>query len=112
MKMESEQIIKTEEGFELRLRPRPTTTLNFGIPLEVLTSLEKVAVQRDMSVESLVRLYVGQGLRQDLSKKFADQLLERTARVLTRYVHSPEEVSTILREIQAERVGTFETVFA
>lgn len=69
MKMESKQIIKTEEGFELCLRPRPTTTLNLGIPLEVLASLEKVAVQRDMSVEALVRLYVGQGLRQDLSKR-------------------------------------------
>jgi hypothetical protein len=102
MKKPNKEAPRAEEGFELRLHPRPTTPLSLQIPVETLASLEKAAASRDMSVEALVKLYVGQGLRQDLARLFADRVLETTAQVLTRHLHSEEEVSAILKEIRGE----------
>ena len=55
-----------------------------------------------MSYQALLKLYIGQGLRQDMAKLYAEQVLETTAQVLTRHIQSTEEVSAIMQEI---RVG-------
>ena len=89
----------------LSFHARPATTVSIPIPDDTLASLEKVAASRDMSVEALIKLYVGQGLRLDLAKLFGDRLLEKTAQVLIRHIQSEEEVSTILKEIQVEAVA-------
>jgi hypothetical protein len=102
MNKPDEEAGKSEEGFELRLCPRATTALSLRIPIDTLASLEKVAANRGMSPEALAKLYIGQGLRQDLARLFADRVLETTAQVLTRHLQSEEEVSAILREIRGE----------
>lgn len=102
MKKPDEEVGKAEEGFPLRLHPRPATTMSIRIPTDTLASLEKVAASRDTSVEALTKLYIGHGLRQDLAKLFAERVLETTAQVLTRHLQSEEEVSAILREIRGE----------
>jgi predicted DNA-binding ribbon-helix-helix protein len=86
---------------ELRLRSRPSTTVQLKVPTDTYEALERIAAARDMSVEALVRLYIGQGLRQDVAQNFADYLLELTAQVLTRHGQSPEQVEAILREIRS-----------
>lgn len=105
MKKSDEQPLKTEEGFELRLRSRESKPVTIHIPTDTLSSLEKVAASRDMSVEALLKLYIGQSMRQDLSKLSADRVLEKAAQVLTRHIRSEEEVSAILKEIQVETVS-------
>lgn len=102
MKKPNKETPRAEEGFKLQLRRRPTHTLRLSIPVETFASLERVAASRDMSVEALVKLYIGQGLRQDLAKLLADRVLETTAQVLTRHIQSEEEVSAILKEIRGE----------
>jgi len=94
---------KPEEEFKVRLRPRAVETVSIQIPADTLTSLKKVAAGRDMSYQALLKLYIGQGLRQDLSKLFSDRVLETTAQVLARHV-PPEEASAIIQEIQVEAV--------
>ncbi|MCI0494663.1 hypothetical protein L0Z72_06615 [candidate division KSB1 bacterium] len=94
---------KAEENFELRFRPRAAETVSIEIPKDALDSLKKVAAIRDMSFHALLKFYVGQGLRQDLSRLFADRVLDKTAEVLARHLRSEEEVSTIMREIQEAR---------
>jgi len=94
-----------QEDFELKIRPRPTETISIEIPKDALESLKKVASSRDMSVQALIKLYIGQELRQDLSRLFADRVLETTAQVLTRHIESKEIVSELLREIRVETVG-------
>jgi hypothetical protein len=64
--------------------------------------VREVAATRDMSAEVLMKLYVGQGLRQDTSRLFSERILETTARVLARHISSEEERTAILREIQGE----------
>ena len=93
MKMPDEEVPNAEEGFALRFRPRPSTSVTITIPVDTLASLEKAAASRDMSAEALMKVYIGQGLRQDLSKLFADRLLEKTEQVLARHLQSEEEVS-------------------
>ena len=104
MKKPDEETPKAEEGFVLQFRPRASTKVTLQIPVDTLASLEKVATSRDMSAEALIKLYVGQGLRQDLARLFADRVLEKTAQVLTRHIQSEEEVSAILNEIRVEAV--------
>ena len=97
-----DQVPLTEDEFPLNVRPRASTAVSLQIPLEALASIEKVAASRDMSVEALLKLYVGQGLRLDLAKLFADRVMEKTAQVLTRHLQSEEEVTAILKEIRGE----------
>lgn len=88
--------------FELHIRPRPTETVTLEIPKDTLESLKKMALKRDMSYQALLKFYIGQGLRQDLTRLFGDHILETTAEVLAKHLQSDEKVSAILREI---RVG-------
>lgn len=100
-----EEKIMADEGFELRLHPRPGEDILVRVPHDALVSLQKVAENRGMSVEALVRLYVGQGLRNDLAKQFGERVIEKTAQVLSRNLTSEEEISAILQEIRVESVA-------
>lgn len=91
-----------ELEIKLQLRPRITETVSIQIPIDTLESLTKIATNRDMSVEALLKFYIGQGLRSDLTKAFSERLLDTTAQVLARHLNSEEEISTIMREIKAE----------
>jgi len=74
-----EETLITEEGFELRFRPRASSEVTVQIPDDALTSLREIAASRDMSVEALIKLYIGQGLRQDSAKQLGDSVLEKAA---------------------------------
>ncbi len=100
MKKRTDQTPQTEEGFDLKVRSRASKPVTIHIPAATLASLEKTAAGRDMSVEALLKLYIGQSMRQDVAKLSADRLLEKTAEVLTRHIESKDEVSAILKEIR------------
>jgi hypothetical protein len=89
----------------LRLRPRETEPVSLAIPKDTLAALKKVAARRDMSYQALLKLYIGQGLRQDIAQFFADRVLETTAHVLKRHLPSEEEVAAIMQEIRKESSG-------
>ena len=105
MKKQTDSNHKTEEGFDLRLRSRNNKAVTIHIPADTLASLEKIAASRDMSTEALLKLYVGQSMRQDLAKLSADRVMEKAAQVLTRHIRSEEEVSAILKEIRVETIS-------
>ena len=94
-----------EEEFEIKFRPRETQMVSIAIPKDTLASLKEVAVSRDMSVQALLKFYIGQGLRHDLARLFGDRVLKTTEHVLARYMQSQEEVFSILREIRSEVVS-------
>ncbi len=94
-----------EKELNLRLRPRLTESVTINIPADTLATIRKIAVEREMSIEALLKFYIGQGLRQDLAKAFSERVLARTAEVLTRHLDSPDEVSEILQEIRLESMG-------
>ncbi len=43
-----------------------------------------------------------QGLREDLSRRFADHVLEKTARILKHHIKPEEKLSEIMEKIQNE----------
>ena len=92
----------SDEAYELKVRPRAAQPVTLNVPGETLEALQRVADSRDMSVAALMKLYIGQGLRQELAKRFGERVLESTASVLARHLESEQEVNSILREIQLE----------
>lgn len=48
--------------------------ISIGIPPETLEVLEKKAKERDLPLKALLKLYIGQGLRQDMSEEEARDL--------------------------------------
>ncbi len=105
MKKQIDKTPKTEEGFPLRLRSRNSKPVTIHIPANTRASLKKIAAGRDMSVEALLKLYIGQNMRQDLAKLSADRVLEKTEQVLIKHIKSQKEVSAILKEIRVESVS-------
>jgi hypothetical protein len=93
---------EAKDNSTLPIRPRPVEPVTIQIPKDALESLKKVAHSRDMSVDALLKFYIGQALRQDVAQLFSERVLETTAQVLARHLQSEEEVSTILREIRYE----------
>jgi hypothetical protein len=53
-----------------------------------------------MSVEALLKLYIGQELRLDIAQRFADRVSDLTAQVLARHGQSQEQEAAIVREIR------------
>ncbi len=94
-----------DEPIELNFHRRASESVVLSIPVDTLDSIRKIAQDRDMSMESLLKFYIGQGLRQDIAKAFSERLLDRTAAVLSRHFDSKEEVSSILQEIKMETLA-------
>jgi hypothetical protein len=95
---------ENDDNLELTVRPRVSRTVALEIPEDTLESLKRIAATRDMSYQALMKFYIGQGLRQDVSHFFAEHVLEATAQVLARHFQSDEEVSAILQEIRGETI--------
>ena len=79
-----------EEEFDLKFRPRGTESVSIEIPKDTLSSLKQVADGRDMSVQALLKFYIGQGLRQDVARLFGDRVLDTTEEVLARHLQSKD----------------------
>ncbi|MEW5931071.1 MAG: hypothetical protein AB1941_26705 [Gemmatimonadota bacterium] len=59
-----------DEPAELRWQPRASEDVTLRIPSDTLDALREVAERRDMSVEALMKLYVGTSLHRDLERAF------------------------------------------
>ena len=63
-----------EENIKLQIKPRATEAVLLQIPVDAMRSLEEVAASRDMSIDALLKFYIGNGLREDKAKLFSDRL--------------------------------------
>ena len=52
-----------EEDIKLQIKPRATEAILLQIPVDAMRSLEDVAASRDMSIDALLKFYIGNGLR-------------------------------------------------
>lgn len=93
---------RSDAAEQLEPRPRPTQVLALTLPRDTLASLRRVASWPDMRPEVLLKLYVGQGLRQDASRISSACILVTTEEVLARHILSEEQRVAILREIRGE----------
>jgi len=79
---------------------RASTPVDVSIPDDVLATLHDVAARRDMSLEALLRLYIGSGLRGDLARFYQDDLVLAVERVLETEGMPEEQVGRVIREIR------------
>ena len=63
-----------EVDIKLQIKPRATESVLLQIPVDAMQSLEEVAASRDMSIDALLKFYIGNGLREDKAKLFSDRL--------------------------------------
>jgi hypothetical protein len=62
-----------EDDIKLQIKPRETEAVLLQIPVDAMRSLEEVAASRDMSIDALLKFYIGNGLREDKAKLFSDR---------------------------------------
>lgn len=91
---------------DYQIRRRLEGTISVRLPQEVLASLERVAEERSTSVEAVVRMYIGTGLRQDIARLYGERVLASVERVLTQHIDSQEEVEAIVRELHEAAGGS------
>ena len=66
-----------ESELNLQIKPRPSETVSLQIPKDTLKFLQEVANYRDMSLEALLKFYIGQELRQDLAQLHSNRVTTR-----------------------------------
>ncbi len=76
MREKNKKII-TPEGFELKFYERESAEVKLNIPKDVLETLQEIADKKDMSVESVLKFFIGQGLRKELDSKSASDLMKK-----------------------------------
>lgn len=100
VKQEDEEDDLAELAYSLR--PLARSEFSLKLPDSAIASLERLAAEQGTTAKALVARYIGAGLREDLAALYARQLLDMTASVLSRRLHSEAEVSSILKEIREE----------
>lgn len=76
MQNKSEKYV-TEEGLELKFYPQEMEEISISIPKLSFEALENVAKKKDLPVKALLKFYIGQGLRNDLSPEEAGELFRK-----------------------------------
>ncbi len=91
--------------FELKINSRASETVTVKIPTDTLADLRAIADKKDMSLEGLIKFYVGQGLRADLTQLRADQTLNAAQQVLAEHLKSSEAAARIVNEIRQRSIA-------
>ena len=85
---------------KLEIRKRPSKMISVRIPLDTLEQLKQVATARDLGYQSLLKLYIGEGLRNDLSALKNQMLLSQTENVLRQHLDDDKKLNSILRKLK------------
>ncbi len=69
---EESKIIVTQEGYRAILPETESVELNLNISKDTMRLLEKIAKKRDLSVISIIKFFIGKGIR-DLEPELAKE---------------------------------------
>lgn len=64
----------TEEGFELKFYPEEKEEITISVPKLTFEALEKIAERKDLPLKAVIKFYIGQGMRHDLTQEEAKEL--------------------------------------
>jgi len=64
-------------------KDRPMTSITLHIPVDVVESLKEIAPRKGMAYQTLLKAYIGEGLRAD-EARYAEPDTERLLRALKR----------------------------
>ena len=85
---------------KLEIRNRPSQMVSIRIPLDTLEQLKHVAASQDLGYQSLLKLYIGEGLRKDLATRHRQTLLSETENLLRRHLNDDKKLKTILAKLK------------
>jgi hypothetical protein len=72
--MNNSKEITTEEGYVLRPYPEEKEEVTISIPKLTYQALEKIAESKDLSLKAIIKFYISQGMRQDLTNEESKEL--------------------------------------
>ena len=84
----------------LKLHRRPSKPVSIRVPLDTLEQLKVVASQKELGYQSLLKLYIGEGLRRDLMEFSQDNLMAKTLTVLRKHIPDKKKVMAIERNLK------------
>ncbi len=85
---------------KLEIKERPSKMVSIRIPLDTLAQLKTVAEAKDLGYQSLLKLYIGEGLRKDLSTMKARSLMNKTENLLRKHLGNDRKLQTILSKLR------------
>ena len=74
--------------------------VSLRIPLDTLQQLKEVAAAKDFGYQSLLKLYIGEGLRKDLAVTKTQALINKTEHLLRKHLGDDRKLQTILRKLR------------
>lgn len=85
---------------KLKIRERPSRMVSLRIPLDTLEQLKDVAASKDLGYQSLLKLYIGEGLRKDLATMKTHNVINETENLLRRHLGDDRKLRTILSKLR------------
>lgn len=85
---------------KLEIKERPSQMVSIRIPLDTLEQLRQVAASRDLGYQSLLKLYIGEGLRKDIATMDKQNLLTETENLLRKHLGDDRKLKTILGKLK------------
>ena len=76
MQNKSEKYI-TEEGIELKFYPQETEEISISLSKLTVEALENAAKKKDLPLKALLKFYIGQGLRNDMTPEESSELFRK-----------------------------------
>jgi len=74
--------------------------VSLRIPLDTLEQLKEVATSKDLGYQSLLKLYIGEGLRKDLSTMKAHNVMNETENLLRKHLGDDRKLRTIMSKLR------------
>jgi predicted DNA binding CopG/RHH family protein len=84
---------------KLKIKERPSKMVSIRIPVDTLEQLREVATSRELGYQSLLKLYIGEGLRKDVAEIEKHTLLDETESLLRKHLDEVK-VKTILEKLK------------
>jgi len=84
----------------LVLNRRPSKMVSIRVPEDTLEQLKLIAAQKELGYQSLLKLYIGEGLRRDQTEISRDQLVNKTVAVLKKHISDNKKVAAIERSLK------------
>lgn len=82
------------------LRRRPSKMVSIRVPKDTLEHLKLIAMQKELGYQSLLKLYIGEGLRRDLAESSRDRIIAKTVAVVRKHIGDEKKIAAIERSLK------------
>jgi hypothetical protein len=101
--MKASSGMKTENSMKkvnITLHRRPSKMVSIRVPKDALEQLKLIAAQKELGYQSLLKLYIGEGLRRDLAEMSQASFIAKTVNVLRKHIADEKKVAAIERSLK------------